>query len=193
MKKITLIAAALLSSLGLYAQAWGEGSKVVSVGYGAPNLGKSILKIYENETGFDVSGFGPLHAKFEYGVSEKIGLGLSFNMVNFGASWREEFLGFETYTYNVDVTGWSVLARMNLHFATGDKIDPYWGFGLGYRSTTWTFTSDDPLFINTSFPTFPFGFETTIGMRYYFIPNIGIYAEAGIAKSLIQAGVVAKF
>ena len=32
------------------------------------------------------------------------------------------------------------------------------------------------------------GFETTIGARYYFTDNIGLYAETGLAKAVIQAG-----
>ena len=37
------------------------------------------------------------------------------------------------------------------------------------------------------------GFETTIGMRYFLTENIGVYAEFGPAKSLIQGGLSVRF
>ena len=66
---------------------------------------------------------------------------------------------------------------------------------VGYRSGTWKFESTDPngtndLNISNSFP---LGFETTIGARYYFTDNIGLYAETGLAKAVIQAGLSFKF
>jgi len=39
----------------------------------------------------------------------------------------------------------------------------------------------------------PFGFEFTLGARYFFSNNIGVYAEVGAAKSVMQGGLVAKF
>ena len=71
--------------------------------------------------------------------------------------------------------------------------DPYWGIGAGYKTGKWTFDSNDPDFGKTAFKTpIPFGFETTVGLRYYFTDMIGFYAELGIAKSVIQGGIAIK-
>lgn len=34
----------------------------------------------------------------------------------------------------------------------------------------------------------PLGFEATVGARYMFTPNIGLFSEVGLAKGIIQAG-----
>ncbi|MEK6616065.1 MAG: hypothetical protein AABZ32_08145 [Bacteroidota bacterium] len=48
--------------------------------------------------------------------------------------------------------------------------------------------------MDESIPGFsPFGFEMTIGVRYYFVDGFGVYTEMGIAKSIIQAGLVVAF
>jgi len=55
--------------------AFGEGAVVVSAGYGF-GLAGAVWKTYEANTGYKFSAFGPIHGKFEYGVSDKIGIGL---------------------------------------------------------------------------------------------------------------------
>jgi outer membrane protein W len=188
--------------------AFGEGKIVISAGYGFPNLGKSLLKAYQNEADYSVGGIGPLHGKFEYGLSDKIGIGVSFNYVSFSASWKHTETN-NTYDANGNVTGtttatysdkiavntMSALLRLNVHFATTDKLDPYWGIGAGYRTRNYKYETNDPT--NNSDITLkgaiPFGFETTFGVRYFFTDNIGAYAELGIGKSLLQGGLAVKF
>ncbi|MCH8330657.1 MAG: hypothetical protein IH946_04640 [Bacteroidetes bacterium] len=108
--------------------------------YYSPNLGKSLLKVFDDEAGYEVTGFGPIHAKFEYGLSDKIGFGLVINYVTFGAEWTHQDL-FSSIVYD-DKTTFSSIAfnfRMNIHFATTEKLDAYWGVGAGYRTGKWKF------------------------------------------------------
>src|SRR3990172_9586622 len=90
------------------------------------------------------------------------------------------------YEEGWDVTSISFLARLNVHFATTEKLDAYWGAGAGYKLTNWKWHSD---YINSvegslSNP-IPVGFETTVGLRYYVVDPVALYMEMGIAKSLI--------
>ena len=39
----------------------------------------------------------------------------------------------------------------------------------------------------------PVTFELTMGLRYYFTENIGVYVETGITRSLLQGGITARF
>ncbi len=180
--------------------AFQEGTIAITAGYGFPNLGKSLLKYVVSDTvqGVKITGVGPLHFKVEYGLSSKIGLGLSVNYVTYGAKWNENGTNNTTgaivpYFYDIKFSSLSVLARFNVHFGTTDKLDPYWGIGAGYKTGKWTFDSNDPDFGKTAFKTpIPFGFETTVGLRYYFTDMIGFYAELGIAKSVIQGGIAIK-
>lgn len=184
--------------------AFEEGAMVVTVGYGFPNLTKMIFKLYQNEIGYKVSGFGPAHAKFEYGLSDKIGVGVSMGLVTSKVSWTYEETTYDpvtgyangTATYEEGFKGSSfvVLARMNYHFGTTDKLDPYWGFGAGYNANGFKYYNTNPNSIeDIKLAGLPIGFESTVGMRYYFTDNIGAYMELGWGKSLLQAGLAAKF
>ena len=185
-----------LNSETAMAQRWGgggyeafsQGTSTLTAGYGVGNLAKTWFKTYESFGGYKATGMGPFHLRYEYGVSDRIGLGVSVNYVSYGAKWED--MGD---TYEIGASSWNVLGRMNWHFATGEKLDPYWAVGVGYNSTTWSTKSTDegydfslksPLFI---------GFESVVGLRYYFTDNIGLYAEVGFSKSLAQAGLAVKF
>ena len=138
--------------------------------------------------------------KYEHAVSDHIGvdwISLTLNgncLYNYEKSYDANNNAV-TYTESDSYSTYSILGRFNLHFGNLDKFDPFWGVGVGYRSGTWKYESNDPYGINDlniSNP-IPLGFETTIGARYYFTDNIGVYAETGIAKAVIQAGLNFKF
>ncbi|HEU4719647.1 MAG TPA: hypothetical protein VFU15_17505, partial [Bacteroidia bacterium] len=125
-------------------QAFGQGKFVITAGYGFPNLTKAVFKAYESNLGFKVSGFGPMHVKFDYGVTDKLSLGLSIRYLSYKVQWTDEesittydSLGNPNGTVSKDYTSGykgsalGIMAHMNLHFATGAKIDPYWGIGIG--------------------------------------------------------------
>ena len=201
MKNLTILLTTLLvitfGTTQVAAQdAFEEGKIVASIGYGAPNLTNAFVKlVFEDEEGYKKSGIGPMHLKFEYGLSDKIGFGLVINYVNAGASWtHKNFTDNSTYTDDVDFTSIAFNVRMNIHFATTDKLDPYWGVGAGYRTGKWKYDSNDPLYEFSESNTFiPIGFETTLGMRYYVADMFAFYVELGFAKSLIQGGLTLGF
>ena len=181
-----------------------EGTMVISLGIGVPNLGKSLFKV--TETAYPdavVKGIGPFFAKFEYAVSNKIGLGLVIRGLNSsieypvaGSAYNENggYEGDTTYMWKQSSSHIGVMGRFNYHFATGKKIDPYVGLGIGYGNTTykWDLGGDPdgiPLEISSIIP---IGMEFTIGMRYFFSDNIGAYAEVGFSKSIANFGLAIK-
>ena len=186
---------------------FGQGKMVISAGYGFPWLAGTVLSTYNANTNFTSSSMGPIYIKGEYGVSDLIGIGLNVAYAKASLSYDDIYTGFDgnfnqvTYTdkWNLSYTTMSILMRMNFHFIhDNEKLDWYAGFGLGYRTGTWTesATSNNPSFTNSSVSTpnlIPFGFEMTTGIRYFFTPNVGAYAEAGIAKSPLQLGLCLKF
>lgn len=176
------------------AQAFGEGTMVFSVGYGFPNLNKSIFNAYNIEDNFTVKGMGPLHAKFEYGISEKIGIGLSMNHVSASVGFDDfDDIDQKTYNYKLAWNNTKINARLNFHFANTDKLDVYWGFGFGYGFGSYKWTTTDPDFNDNKLEVLiPIGFESTIGARYYVTDNIGIYSEVGFAKSIVQFGLAVR-
>ncbi len=140
MKKVSILVFLAMFSLTAAAQSFEMGTIVISTGYGFPNLGKSVLNTYNTEQSFKVSGLGPLHAKFEYGISDVIGIGLSINHVNFSGEWQDEVTNSNgsTSTYNYKFARQSTAAnlRLNFHFSKTEKLDVYWGFGFGYKQAS---------------------------------------------------------
>jgi len=181
--------------------AFDQGNVVVSLGYGMPNLTKSVYKAYESFIGYKVTGFGPMHIKFEYGVSEKFGVGLSVNTVSTKVSWTDTYEDWvdtayveTTYESGVKFNAIAFNIRGNYHFVNTDKLDVYGGLGLGYNNSKSEFYSDDPDALVLSVSAFiPLGLEFSVGTRYFFTDNIGAYIECGLAKSVIQGGLSIKF
>jgi hypothetical protein len=142
------------------------------------------------------SQLGPAYAKLEYAVSDNVGLGLNAAAVyNEWTQSYEQFGGSgsaDVYEMNITRLSFSAMAHVNFHFATSKTLDPYAGLGVGARYTDWTVTDNDPFDeSNVVFPGyFPIASEITMGLRYYPLPYLAVYAEAGFAKSFFQGGLV---
>lgn len=192
-----LMAVIAIAAISVNAQetAFYQGSSTFTIGYGFPNIGKSILKIGNSAgvTDSKITGVGPLHAKYEYAVSDKVGVGVSVGYVSFADEYTQNS-GGPTYKYKDAITSLGILARFNYHFGGNDKVDPYVGIGAGYNNWSLKTTTNDPDGTGNSI-TIPIkvGFEGGVGVRYYFTPNIGAYAELGYGKSILQGGLAFKF
>ena len=196
-KKIAILATAtilMINPKNSDAQSFEEEKMYISLGYGGPNLSASLFKVYESLVGYKVTGVGPIHAKFEYAVSDKIGIGASLNFVNTNVQW-DVISGSETYEQGYKYMALAANARINWHFVDNDKLDVYYGLGLGYNYSNSEFYTSVPNGLEDatfSISGIPIGFETTFGVRYLFTDNIGIYAEFGWAKSVAQGGLIFK-
>ncbi len=208
MKKISLLVILILTTITFLntAKAGGKGSEnsfdegkvVVSGGYGAPWLSATVFNSYSSNTDYSLKSIGPAYLKLEYGVTSWVGVGFNWAYANADINYTAAD-GSYIEKHTVSFTTMSFLGRVNFHFLPdNEKIDLYGGLGMGYRSGGWTFksTSTNPNYsaTNETTPTLiPIGFEITLGGRYYFTPNIGMYAEIGLAKSPFQIGLCAKF
>jgi opacity protein-like surface antigen len=201
-------------------KAFGKGKLVIVAGYGFPNLYKSFFKNTISNSGsstsgysydYTVKGFGPVFLRGEYGITKWFGAGLiigysQMSVTKTDAYTEEDYDSnsgtYVTGTYQ-DVakythTSLSIGARANFHFGTGKRIDPYAGVGLGYSSNQnkFTYSTTNPyqaLPVPVSISGIPFYFAISIGTRYYFTDNIGLYAEFGFDKwSLLQGGLAFK-
>jgi len=185
------------------AQSFDEGKSVVTVGYGFPNLVTATFRNLYNttdHTGYTFQAMGPLMARYEYGLSEKIGFGLVLGYSSMTLSYNYEDYNtagtLSTYTAKLKWSSPTVGGRMSIHFATKDKLDPYFGVAAGWSGNTLTWTDNNPNNSNnkSSISFTPFYFGLGVGMRYYFTDNIGMYVEFGWDKwALMQAGLALKF
>lgn len=190
-------------SMNSSAQAFQDGDKIISAGYGIATTGRAVLKSLEmNGAEIDITGHNPIYGKFEFAISDKWGIGL--NYFNSSIGFKQTYTWETTdglgnvqsnkYTdeYAYKVQAFSV--RFNRHWEVTEEFDVYFGFGGGPKMGKLTAKSDNPDFIESEFSTpVPFAMECTMGARYYFTPNIGLYTEIGMARSFMQGGLVVKF
>jgi opacity protein-like surface antigen len=183
-----------------------KGVQVISVGYGAPNLGKVAFKaldrIYPTA---EYGGIGPLYLKYEYAIADQVGLGVSLRYLNSKIEYpvvgpkydadENPIAGDSTYTYTQTLSSIGAMVRANYHFGTGRQFDPYIGLGIGYGNTSIKIDrGGDVNGISTvaSIP-IPLAIEATVGARYFFTESIGAYAEVGFSQSVINGGIAIKF
>jgi len=189
-----------LFSLPSFSQIVKEGDITISAGYGFPNLVGAVFKTYESNNDFKVTSIGPVYLKGEYMIEEKIGIGgvaaYAGNSISYNYLGILDSGATTTYEDKISRTTLSILARFNYYFVNSEKANIYAGVGTGYRIANWKYTFGDPDIddSNNEIPNLvPLGFEFTFGARYFFTENIGIYTELGLAKSLFQVGLSAKF
>ena len=150
-KNIFIVAALTFGFTTANAQSFTKGTSAVHLGVG---IG---------------SDFGlPISASYEYGITEKIGIGAY-------AGYTSK--SFPVFNDSYDVTYMLFGARANYHFYVQEKFDTYGGIQLGYNAATAKWKSAS----NTSqVPTVggvTYGFQ--VGARYYFTDKIGAFADAG--------------
>jgi hypothetical protein len=177
-------------------EAFSQGKVTLGIGYGFLGLGTNYFSTYEKFGGYSHSSLGPLFFKVGYALSDTYEMGLNVNYSQASATFETGGLSAAgaKYVGTYKYSSWSALARINGHFAKGEKLDPYWTASFGYRNLSFNYTDNDPNFENIPVSIkIPFSFEVGIGVRYFFTPNIGLYAEAGITRAPFQVGVVAQF
>lgn len=212
MKTILLFVFLCFISMKIFAKnadssTFNKGKIILNVGYGFPNIDKSLSSQGGAGVGgpfamsFTKSGFGPFHFRGEYGLTNKIGVGISMNYDSYGGILKKYPTGLtQCYTSKKTVSSFVGLIRFNYHFATTKKLDPYVAIGGGFRSIKSTFTTDDPNGSLISFDKETGGytpsngaFEILAGLRYYFAPHISFYSEIGASQSIIQFGISMRF
>lgn len=191
MKKLKslVIAIIVLSIFSVESKAQiGKGSTMVDVYYGY-SLAGSVWKLAEIDDAINTNytGVGPVGIRFEYMVSDLIGLGIDANYRSNEFSQTYDYSG-TTYedTYSAKQT--RIMGRMNFHVATTEVVDYYFGFGLGYKLSDRSFESTDLNAISVDFPSVPVAFRMSTGLRYFFTDNIGAHFEVGIGGGSIATG-----
>lgn len=184
----------------------------VSVGYGAPSIIRTFLKINNKDKDYKIMGYGPYTFKADYMINKKWSIGInctySFSRLSWMADgWDSTIKAKRLYEYGVEAEEIAGLIRGNYHFYNNKKTDAYVGLGIGYGKIhlgTYTLAPQNQFSVAYSIPK-PISFECTVGMRHYYTKHIGIYSEIGLGKawyifkkyfipeSIFQLGINVKF
>jgi hypothetical protein len=151
-----------------------------------------------------------LHLKYAYQftLKKELHFSIGFNYANF--AYKDMYVSkqfsndpnLSSDTTRLNFQSSSFLLRSNLNYYADGKICIYTGVGIGLRTQHVTnahvsfVDSVGKFTVEAGIPKpnpIPLGFEATIGCKYFFHKNIGCYAEAGIAKSLLQFGLAISF
>ena len=195
MKKLFIalaIVAGIFVSNHSKSQAIEQGKILIDGYYGFPNMWTSVLKAAyteSNSTGIKIGSFGPIGGRFEYLLSDKIGIGIDVHTATSSVSWTDSI-----YDYKVSANRLRFCPRINMHFGSSDKLDFYGVFGIGYKTSKFKFSSNDPLFTEDTglISWSPLTWRAGIGIRYFFTDNIGAGMEMGFGGVLVTAGLAIK-
>ncbi|MEJ7609983.1 MAG: OmpW family outer membrane protein [Ferruginibacter sp.] len=205
---IMIFAATAVSAQDSEGGAYSKGQSTVAIGYGFISPYKNLFKFTNLFAGpgesSKYSSIGPVGLTYEYGISDKISMGLqvAYGQNKNVSTEKDGISAGKDYIVTSKLTQISAILRGNYHFGSSSKFDPYVGLGLGYGNFKYETTSNDPAdnndpffdsFYNISVPT-SFGITGQVGAKYYFSSNIGMYAELGyLAGSFAQVGINFKF
>lgn len=167
------------------------------LGFGSLFLNNSIGQYTANES---LRNTGPFYAKIENAVSDRLGFGvnIAYSNVKYTRNYINYlYQGNETIQIvdpeEVDINLVAILARINWHYGSNKKLDPYMGIGMGYRNISYRYIKRSKYNTNDDFKNLnivPLGFEFTIGTRFMFSEKWGGFAEFGLAQSVGQFGLV---
>ena len=179
------------------------GNSLVDAYYGFPNMFALIFKtVFINGQSKDISAtsVGPMGGKYEYLLTDEIGLGAEFNYSSFALifsrsgvnSYNKPVIYHDVYTS----PAYRVLLGVNYHFINSNNLDIYIAGKIGYYHRDIIVTSDDPKFIPVSvnIPSNPVAVRMELGLRYFPISFLGVHANFGFfGGPLVAGGVSVKF
>jgi hypothetical protein len=178
MRKIVLALALavcfMMGSNNVSAQSYEKGSKVL-------NAGISL---------FGVNGIGiGANASFEVGMWPTgdfgvIGIG---GLVGFHISTYGSLVGIPGY--NAFELGFAPRGTYHFTIIPVENLDVYGAVGINFRNTSFSYDGNSSLDYN-DFDVFP---SVTAGIRYYFSPTFGVFAEVGYDIAALKGGIALQF
>lgn len=184
-----------------------KGNFIIDAYYGYPYMFGRYVKQVVEESGenITINNLNHLGGKFEYMITDMIGLGIDYTFATVQAKYsqtnsvyRNGMYVDETNNYTASITKQRILAKFNIHFATSKILDPYATAGIGFKQSIVRSDNindqENVDELNSSILNiFPVSFRLGMGLRYYFIKNLGVSVEAGIGGPIVQAGISGKF
>lgn len=176
-------------------QAFQNRGNYITVGYGLdpwghPGLGHAY-GTYKKAT------IGPLVLTYERGITEKLGIGRIGVGGSFAQSWYTQRYFYGNVEDIYRSSRFNVMAKAAYHFDFGiEKMDVYAGIAAGasiYVDKDVVFDNDNQVYVDTRDTYVRPAHYEFIGIRYYFKPAFGVYAEVGYGLAAFNGGMVFHF
>ncbi|MHA4737346.1 hypothetical protein [Dyadobacter sp. MSC1_007] len=126
-------------------------------------------------------------ASFEGGVHDFISVGGQADFT----TWDYGYVGYK-WRYNFFTIAARGSYHYGKHFLKMDNLDLYAGPALGYRASSFSDPDGWSGSYNDGYGSGVF-FGVFAGARYYFKPNMGVFAEVGHNAAFLKAGIAFKF
>jgi len=162
-----------------------QGSVLVEPYYGLAATGKAVVAaLASTGTTSSTTNLGPVGLRFTYMISEKVGLGIDGNYQNQGVEFTDG-----TYNYSLSRSVIRVMLNSHFIFLNEESFQLYGNVGAGYRTSSWTYTSDDPTYTGDSISgLIPVAIKLGFGGRYMFTKNIGLHADLNLGGGAYANG-----
>lgn len=172
---------------------WKRNAHIISLGFGIPNSINDKLNpsIATNSNISSINRSLIANLKFEFFILKHFGMGATVNYgkVNYDYSQDVSQSYYRTVVEKITVKTEivSLNLRFTYHFLYNKVIDVYLGGGTGIRlvKTNANSNSIPDLYKSGAFREH----ELAFGVRYFVNGIIGMYAELGFGRSLLQVGV----
>lgn len=171
----------------------------VGVGFGGGNYykyGRGGSDTYRRSPAFSVTYEQAFKKKLGPGY---LGLGAYFGYQNASYHYDDVYYNGDRYYYEHSWNQMLIAARgaYHLDFLNSKNAEVYGGAILGVRIQTYNFSTNSPdpddykyrLHDGSAYPTY----SLFVGARWYFVPKVALFAEAGYGISYITGGLSFKF
>ncbi len=181
---IVLVCVGIQMNVNASDYAHDKGTIGITAGVGTSLMGSLFSALQSPDV--DGSSTPVINGLIDFGVSKVFSIGG-------GVAYQSYSLNYLDENYKDTYTCLNIGIRGLFHFGRSEKFDFYTGARVSY--TIWNFesTNNDPNYAMPDVTLGSIGVQPLVGISYYFIPNLGINAEAGIGTYLVAGGIKAKF
>lgn len=163
----------------------------ILLGYGFPNLDRDEFLHFGNFYHGSMSQTGPVFGQIDYQFNKVTSIGA---MVSYGKVSTPYYSDNTSYlAFTGSLQSWSFMLNLMRYFPTSGKVNPYIRTALGINIWTQSYldpsgnkavTADDPS---------AFAYQTSIGAKFNFSKQAGLFLEAGYGKYILSGGLSFKF
>ena len=176
-----------------------KGTVIIEPWYGGPLFGKALYTAgTDSLLNFSYTGLGPMGGSVEFLLADNVGIGIDFIYNSHSRNFSDASVNANgdpvVYDYNFKTVRQRIHLRFNYHFSQDENVDAYFGIGVGSNTRAYSFETNNPNFdsADDEGQLIPVSMRICVGTRYYFSPNLGLVAEAGIGGALVRAGLSIK-